>query len=299
MIAGGTGLSLILLAGLSFAERLSEEGPTATPLSRPVAASLSPVLIRSVSESAGTLRLSGTAEPSSVVVLTDRGERVRQVRTDAAGSWSASLPVSTAPMAIEATLYSGQGAANGTDTVEIRGVQTVFRIHRAVDRDAGAPPLILLGAPAAPSRIVSTPFGASPREGALSVGAVDYDDAGGVIFSGDADLPGRVRLYVADSAIGETRVGADGRWAFIAGAVMPLGEYRVRAELLPEDGSARASVSVPFQRLPPLADQGGEDGALSVGFEPGRWQIRRRLAGGGVQSTAIFAPRQPTPPEPR
>lgn len=292
MIAGGVGLSLILLAGLSVAERdpAGDDGAT-DRAAIPVPASLRPVTIRAVSET-GTpanrlLQLSGDAEPGSVVVLTDRGERVRQVRADDAGAWSASVPVSGAPMAVEAELYSG---AEGGPQISIRGVQTVFRIHRAADRESGAPPLVMIAAPAAPTRVVSSPFGGLPGEGPLSIGAVDYDDAGGVIFSGVSDAPGRVRLYVSGSAIGETRVDLEGRWAFIAGSVMPLGTYDVRAELVPDGGGPRASVTVPFERLPPLAVGEGEDSALSVGFEPGRWQIRRSLVGGGVQSTAIFAP---------
>ena len=308
MIGGGLALAFLLFAGLSVADRIAattdsdaDDAQRRLALSRPVAASLTPVTIAQVSELPGpSLRLSGTAEPASVVMLLDRGERVRQVRSNADGLWSATLDVPDRPMAIEAMLFedsavnaqTGTGGDGTASAPGLRGVETVFRIHRPADMAAGLPPLIMIAAPAAPTRLVSSPFGGLPASGPLAIGAIDYDDAGGVIFSGLSADPGRVRLYVANTQIGETRVGADGRWAYIAASVMPLGEYDVRAELLPSDPSGeRAAVSVPFERLPPVAAEGdGDEGALSVSFEPFRWQIRRSLVGGGMQSTAIFAP---------
>lgn len=294
MIAGGVGLSLFLYAALFYVDRRNVGGPDAGSAATrtPVAASLAPVRIDTVVQGEGadgaSLRVEGRAQPDSAVVLTDRGERIRQVRTDDTGVWVATLPVSDAPMAVEAELFTGE---DGAQQVSLRGVETLFRIHRASDRSAGSPPLVMVSAPAAPSRIVSSPFGALPSEGPLVLGAIDYDDAGGVIFSGLSEVPGRVRLYAADSAIGDTRVGADGRWAYIAASVMPLGRYEVRAELQPEAGGPRVSITVPFERLPPVADAGdGSDGALTVNFQPTSWQIRRTLVGGGVQTTAIFAP---------
>ncbi len=307
MIGGGLALAFLLFAGLSVADRIevtsdpdADDAQRRLALSKPIAASLTPVSIAQVSELPGpSLRLSGTAEAASVVMLLDRGERVRQVRSNADGLWSATLDVPDRPMAIEAVLFEDSAVNAGTDAAAsapgLRGVETVFRIHRPADQAAGLPPLIMIAAPAAPTRLVSSPFGGLPASGPLAMGAIDYDDAGGVIFSGVSAEPGRVRLYVSNSAIGETRVGADGRWAYIAASVMPLGEYDVRAELLPTDpAAARASVSVPFERLRPVrATEGADDeGALSVNFEPFRWQIRRSLVGGGMQSTAIFAPEE-------
>lgn len=304
MVLGGIALSGLLFGGLWFANQRAT--PDDAPISEtpPIAASLTPVTISTVTELTDdigpTLRISGQGEAGSTIVLTDRGEIVRQVRVGPDGIWAVNLPVSMAPMAIEAEQLTGEAGSDAQ--VSIRGAQTIFRIHRAADRAAGAPALIMISAPATPSQIVSSPFGGLPGTGPLYLVAIDYDDAGGVIINGLSEIPGRVRVYVSDSAIGETRVGPDGRWAYIAASVLPVGEYDIRAEFQSEDGSTRAALTVSFERLPPLVADQSDDGALQVGFTPYRWQIRRALVGGGVQNTVIFAPENvpapPIPPEP-
>lgn len=305
MIGGGLGLSLLLFAGVSLSGRVSDglggDAQSAETSPQSVAASITPVSFTRVSEriSEGrpVLRVSGIAEPASIIMLTDRGETIRQVRTSEQGVWSATIEVSAQGMAIEATLFDASGTepSGVTDiglpegAISIRGVETIFRIHRPTEARPDAPALIMISAPGAPTRLVQSPFGGLPSAGPLAIGAIDYDDFGGVIFSGLSEAQGRVRITVANAVIGETRVGADGRWTYIASSVMPLGEYDVQAELLDGIGSG-AVVSVPFERLPPLPETEGDDGALSVNFEPFRWQIRRSLVGGGLQSTAIFAP---------
>lgn len=301
MIIGGLILALILFAGVSFSGQwVSTSGGDSDP-QRSIAASLTPVTFTCVSEIDGEdrpiLQLSGLAQPFSVVALLDRGERVLQVRTTAQGIWSARLDVTGPGMAVEAILFDVQTDGPDTDIASeqameamtsIRGVQTIFRIKRPNEDGAEESALIMISTPGAPTRLVQSPFNGLPSNGPLAIGAIDYDDKGGVIFSGVSEVEGRIRLYVANAAIGETRVGPDGRWTYIASSVMPLGEYEIRAELM--GGEGNPVVSVPFERLPPLPQTGSDDGSLSVSFSSYRWQIRRSLVGGGTQSTVIFAP---------
>ena len=122
------------------------------------------------------------------------------------------------------------------------------------------------------------------------MGPIDYDDSGGVILSGTTASEGRVRIYAGGEAFGETRVGAGGRWNFIAGNLLPRGEYPISAELIGADG-IQARVSVPFELLPPSQDEAKTASDLpEVKYEPFRWQVRRVLLGGGHQTTTIFAP---------
>ncbi|GHB04406.1 hypothetical protein GCM10009069_28730 [Algimonas arctica] len=304
MIIGGLVLALILFAGVSLSGRWGVSTGGGSEAVAPIAASLTPVTFTRVSEitvdGRAVLQLSGLAEPSSVIALLDRGDRLLQVRATPQGVWSARLNVTGPGMAVEAILFDTPPSDAQSDTSQItsdedleamtsiRGVETIFRIHRATDGDGTESALIMISTPGAPTRLVQSPFNGLPSNGPLAMGAIDYDDKGGVIFSGVSEVEGRVRLYVANAAIGETRVGADGRWTYIASSVMPLGEYEVRAELL--DGVGNPVVSVPFERLPPLPPSGSDDGSLSVSFSSYRWQIRRSLVGGGTQSTVIFAP---------
>jgi hypothetical protein len=304
MVIGGLILALILFAGVSLSGRWGmSPGKSGDTAETPVAASLTPVTFTRVSEltvgGRNVLQLSGLAEPLSVIVLLDRGDRLLQVRTTAQGVWSARLDITGPGMAIEAVLFDAS-TDNTTEPVEtdgvgeldammsIRGVETIFRIHRPDEAGRTESALIMISTPGAPTRLVQSPFNGLPSNGPLAIGAIDYDDKGGVIFSGVSEVEGRVRLYVANAAIGETRVGVDGRWTYIASSVMPLGEYEVRAELL--DGVDNPVVSVPFERLPPMPQSESDDGSLSVSFSSYRWQIRRSLVGGGAQSTVIFAP---------
>ncbi len=253
------------------------------------------------------LRLSGKAEPEAVVIITNRGERLRQVRVNNLGQWGVTVDVEDKPMALEAQLYMGEDAPG------IRSEETVFRLpapkeglemESEAGSDADAEPvsiyktsaLILVTAPGSPSRIIQSPFGDTPRSGPLSLSVIDYDFAGGVIITGTSSVPGRVRFYAQDSVIGETGIGVGGRWNFIASRLLPRAQIILTAELIPAPGTLDApsepiAISVPFIFLPPLQEEDTDgSGALSVTMDPGQWQVRRTLIGGGGQSTVIFAP---------
>ena len=237
------------------------------------------------------LRVSGQAEPETVVVITDRGERLRQIRVNDIGQWGLTLDIDDQPMVLEAQLFPQENSPG------IRSEETIFRLPvpdgpDVADANFTSPALILVSSPGNPSRVIQSPFGGAPTNGPLTLGAIDYDDAGGIIVSGVSSVPGRIRLYAENNVIGETGIGVGGRWNYIAGKMLPRGEWDIRAELVPAQGSDAepVSVSVPFALLPPLAASGDESGALSVNFQPLRWQVRRTLIGGGGQSTVIYAP---------
>lgn len=251
-----------------------------------------PVIFRTISEyeNGGTrlLRINGSSEPNAVLIILNRNQRLRQIRADDDGNWALDINVESEQIMVLEVVMFVEGSLN------VRADETVFRVpvpsrsseETYLDKSA----LIMVTAPGGPTRIVQTPFGGSPTDGPLTMGPIDYDDGGGVIFSGTTEEEGRVRIFAGPSAIGETRVGAGGRWNFIAGNMLPLGEYEIAAELIKSDG-VKARVSVPFERLPPSSNT-----ELSfvpdVKYEPFRWQVRRQLLGGGAQYTAIFAPQE-------
>lgn len=299
MIVTGLVLALVMLVAVQATGFLSrtaagDNPPSTSGASDAPDTGITPVIFRTITEygpqEARKLRLNGTSEAEAVLILLNRNERLRQLRADGDGTWSIEIDVTPdRAMVLEIVMFVDGG-------LNVRGDETVFRIPVPVSEEAeddmSKPALIMVSAPGGPTRIVQTPFGGSPTDGPLSMGPIDYDDSGGVIFSGTTEEEGRVRIYAGGAAIGETRVGAGGRWNFIAGKMLPLGEYEIAAELLKPDG-VRARVSVPFERLPPSrkTDVSASD-APDVRYEPFRWQVRRQLLGGGAQYTAIFAPEE-------
>lgn len=333
IIIGGLLLAVALVVVLQMLDVLSRldghEGQGPTPVIAETAdpLGLAPTLFHDVSEymekGDKKLRLSGTAQPNTVVIISNRGKRIRQIKSDENGNWMVTIDaIDEKPMVLEAVLFTEAG-------VTVRGDETIYRIvlpkrpkkkaktGQADETKEGEtkegetkegeteeaplpvktsdkkrPTLIMVSVPGGPTRLVRSPFGGSPTEGPLTMGPIDYDDAGGVIFSGTTSEEGRVRLYAGEAAIGETRVGAGGRWNFIAGRMLPMGEYDVRAELIRPDAE-RVQVTVPFERLPPVEME--QANIPKVTFEPFRWQVRRALLGGGAQNTVIFAPQEADP----
>ncbi len=326
IIIGGLLLAVALIVVVQVLDVMSRLGgsddtlPPSVSNESPAPLGILPTLFSDIIEfddgGATKLRLTGTAEPNSVVIILDAGERTRQIRSNEQGDWSVTLDaVDERPMVLEAILFNEGG-------ITVRGDETVYRIvlPGAETESAVVPPsfevfpngaegpdgeeilltdilqppptLIMVSAPGGPTRIVKSPFGGSPTNGPLTMGPIDYDDSGGVIFSGTTSEPGKIRLYANQAIIGETRVGAGGRWNFIAGKMLPRGEYDVKAELVRSDAEP-INVTVPFQLLRPRNTS--QTGMPQVVFEPFRWQVRRELLGGGFQSTVIFAPSEADP----
>ncbi|MDA8708483.1 hypothetical protein N9M10_03835 [Hellea sp.] len=274
---------------------LSDDAPVASETvsdAKTVDTGITPVIFRTISEygapSERTLRLNGTSEPNAVLIVLNKNERLRQIKADDKGVWKLDVNANPSEIMVLEVVMFVEGGLN------VRGDEAVFRIPvprpDSEESPQNIPALIMVTAPGGPTRIVQTPFGGSPTDGPLTMGPIDYDDSGGVIFSGTTEEEGRVRLYANATAIGETRVGAGGRWNFIAGNMLPLGEYEIAAELLKED-DVKARVSVPFERLAPL-ETSEVMSEPDIKYEPFRWQIRRQLLGGGAQHTAIFAPQE-------
>ncbi|MEP3654095.1 MAG: hypothetical protein ABJO36_04280 [Litorimonas sp.] len=313
-------LAILLYAALNVSDGIEDTNPEKQLSADSTGGSMigvQPASFQQIGEfregTAQRLRLSGKAEPGAVVVITNRGERLRQVRVNDLGQWGVTLDVNGGPMVLEAQLYMGE------DTPGVRSEETVFRLpipepEPEIAEDPGgssekAPSeeitpveiykntaLIMVTAPGSPSRVIQSPFGGSPTAGPLSLSVIDYDFSGGVIITGTSTVPGRVRFYAQTAVIGETGIGVGGRWNFIASRLLPRAKINIRAELIPAPGAPNApvdpvSVTVPFNFLPPLQEEDTDgSGALSINIDPQQWQVRRTLIGGGGQSTVIYAP---------
>jgi len=298
MITTGLLLALLLLLAVQATSFLSSTPGFSADNTEPTITEnthdtgIVPVIFRTITEYGDVtdkqLRLNGTSEPEAVIILLNRNQRLRQIKADDTGNWSVDVQVNPLEIMVIEVVMFVEGGLN------VRGDETVFRVpvpsNESEENSGLKPALIMVSAPGGPTRIVQTPFGGSPTDGPLTMGPIDYDDSGGVIFSGTTEEEGRVRIFAGPQAIGETRVGAGGRWNFIAGNMLPMGEYEIAAELIKSDG-VKARVSVPFERLAPSLNTEISD-LPNVRYEPFRWQVRRQLLGGGAQYTAIFAPQE-------
>ncbi|MEP6342913.1 MAG: hypothetical protein ABJ275_06310 [Maricaulaceae bacterium] len=298
LLSLAVGMYFVFTAGRMAVERLvpdrdsetlaSSEASGASELSNALNQSVSPAIFRIISERNNLLNVRGIAEAGVVLSILGNNERLQQIRVDDDGVWEAEIDVSNDPvLGLSLTMFlEGSQRVNG-DELLLR----IMPPNKTPDTSLNEPiesqsPLILLTAPGGPSRVILTPFGRLPSNQALTLGPIEYDDLGGVIFSGFATRVGRVRVFGDGELIGESRVSADGRWFLIAGETLPLTPYKIRVELQEPDGNL-SDIRVGFQRLPPNRKS---DVSPYVLFSEDVWHVRRNLVGGGVQYTAIFSP---------
>lgn len=251
-----------------------------------------PVIFKSISEQNGRLRLSGTSEVNTVIIIQNRSENFRQIIADDNGNWSTVLEIrGQEALELGLLVYINQD-------VKIQSEEILYRIpappvaeeeNAATVIDKDTPPLLMVTSPGGPTRIIQSPFRGLPTTGPISMGPVDYDNRGSVIFSGMSEAAGTVRIFARGELVGQSRVAVNGRWFFIAGETLPLGEYDIMAELTGANGNVSA-VSVPFKRLRLKNSDLNITMPAQVVFGTDSWQIARDLYGGGRQYTAIFAP---------
>jgi hypothetical protein len=120
----------------------------------------------------------------------------------------------------------------------------------------------------------------------LSVDAIDYDDAGRLSISGQADKGALVQLYLDNKFLGRSTTGDDGRWSITPESRIEPGLYTLRIDQVDTAGKVLARVTLPFSRAEPLSPGAGR----YVIVQPGNslWRIARRTYGIGFQYTVIF-----------
>ncbi|MGD2134043.1 MAG: LysM peptidoglycan-binding domain-containing protein [Maricaulaceae bacterium] len=265
------------LTGPQTAEAASSRTPAATE--EPAAVVLMPPTFDIVRvDAAGTAVIAGRGASDAEVTVLANGEPLMGVEVDSRGEWVAivsdPLPAGAVELALEMTLDDGQS---------IRSDQVVV-VSIPETRDTR--PLVVLGRPGGPSEVLQSPLEDQGLEFALL--AIDYDDAGGVIFTGRARPDATVRVIANGAEVGTTQADGIGRWSLVADSTLPPGRYDLQIDQL-EDGLVTAVIAVPFERVTP--EVLAEAGAQSVIVQPGNslWRIARRLYGSGWQYTVIYA----------
>lgn len=226
----------------------------------------------------GTAVIAGRGVPGAVVVVQADGEEIARVDVDDRGEWvivlDDALPTGSLELGLMMITEAGQ---------ELRSEQVVVV---SIPEGRGETPLVVLGRPGEATRVLQSPF-EGIEMGPLALETVDYDEAGGVIFSGRATPDMRVRVFANGSIIGQANVGPDGRWTVRAGDALAPGLYDLQIDMLSPDGRAIAVIALPFERAAPGAVNLGPN---SVVVQPGNslWRIARQLYGSGVQYTVIY-----------
>jgi LysM domain len=227
----------------------------------------------------GTAVIAGRAEPGAKISLQANGKTIASTLAGQNGDWTIILNEPLEPGAIEFSL-----TMEGDDGRKVRSDQVVVV---SVPHGRNKRPLVVLGRPGGPSRVLQSPDD-DKQTGPLALEAVDYDRAGGVIFSGRA-LPGSgVRVLANNHLLGETRANAQGRWVLDGIEPLAPGVYELQVDQVGPDGHVTAVIALPFERANPQAITDAPPGSVIV--QPGNslWRIARRLYGSGWQYTIIY-----------
>jgi hypothetical protein len=302
ILSAGLGIILVLFVALSsvkfFQNNSNSIDNKVTNNDYKVDTGITPINFSNVSISNNKIiSIEGTSEPDRLIVLLNNNKRINQIESNNEGIWEADVLLDNQNiMAIEVVMfYSGDISIRGDETLySIPSViknninnQSVVTENSYDHRDKELNILVMLTAPGGPSRIIQSPFNQTPSDGPLAMSALDYDDSGGVIFSGTTNEAGLVKVYAGEILVGETRVEAGGRWNFIAGNLLPVGKYYISSELV-KDEAVAARIDVPFVRMMPLTSK-EKTNLPRVVYDLESWQISRPLLGGGIQHTVIFA----------
>lgn len=246
-----------------------------------------PASILSAVQRGVKISLNGNGVAGAGISLLNDGKELTRTKVNDDGNWALFFmyDINGKPIAIDVLTVTPDGH-------QIRSDQSLLVINyqhvsetQSTDEDKA---LLLLTAPGAHSRVLQTPYTGLPTKDGFTLEAIDYDNSGGVIFSGSSELAGRVLIYAGMNLVGESRVDNQGRWSLIFGNIMPLGAYKISAELVVADGSS-VRLTLPFERMQPLFEVEGSPKIVIEHLED-RIQIGRALFGGGYQYSVVYAP---------
>lgn len=216
---------------------------------------VAPPAVRSVrAEPAGPV-LAGTAAPGVQVRLGAPGGAALFAVADPTGRWSLRLPPAPEPriFGLSEKIVGRQTQGQGYVVVTPEGRAALLR--------AGAGALRL------------------DAQRAPALGAVDFDNDGGVVISGLAPPSSLVFLRIDGRQVAESRVDAGGRYAIALTQAMGTGARTL--EVVGDSFVSRGRMEV--SRAPPLAA-----GPLRSQLTQGGRRIDWLTPGGGVQTTVLL-----------
>ncbi|MCF6276070.1 MAG: hypothetical protein L3J05_09950 [Robiginitomaculum sp.] len=248
-----------------------------------------PAIILSAVQSGSDFTVKGTGVAGAGISLRSETKELVRTKVSGQGNWTLAFTTDAGSSSLVLDLLMVT-----PDGHQIRSDQSLFVVinphplevtdDMPIDRKA----LLLLTAPGTHSRVLQSPYDGLPQRSGFALEAIDYDNSGGVIFSGRSEQSGKVRIYAGENLVGESHVDSQGRWSLIFGNIMPLGEYKISAELVVTDGKT-IKLTLPFARMRPLFEAENSPKILVEHLDD-RIQIGRALFGGGYQYSVIYAP---------
>ncbi len=155
--------------------------------------------------------------------------------------------------------------------------------------------------PAAPRVLLAGPEGVTVLQdnnpaAQLSIDSIAYDNEGEVALTGRGKGEDQLQIYLDNTPVRSTQIGADGQWR----APLPdvdTGVYTLRVDALGPEGDVTSRVETPFKREEPdvlaaAAEQAAAAGhpLSAVTIQPGNtlWAIARGRYGEGILYVKIY-----------
>jgi len=245
----------------------------------------------------GDVVIAGRAAPGAKVKILDGVKSIGTVTADHRGEWVLlpTKPLAKGKRELGLIAIKPDGQALASDSVVILAVPE--RTDRTSDNvvktdkseDFSGPLAVLVPKDGrGPSRVLQKPTEEEGiQKGSLSIGVVDYDEAGKVSIGGKAKPGEDVQVYLDNKVVGHARTSSEGAWRVEPKDKVSPGIYKLRADSV-ASGKVTARVEIPFSRADRVEGLAGE--ALVI-VQPGNslWRIARRTLGSGTKYTTIYA----------
>jgi len=307
-------LLVFLWSGEETEAPLTAEAPTsAEPVEQPSgatvqpgAASIPPSFDIVRVERSGETVMAGRAAPGAEVTVLDGAKVLGKVRANESGEWVFLPDEPLAPGSHELGLSvaiagGGTEAAGESDpaspTAVLQSEQVVVVVvpgaagsggdQAAVQPDRAIAVLTPRGGDGV-SKILQQPGDGGLADQDLVLNAVDYDETGTVVISGQATAGALIIVYLDNAVIGRMVANAQGAWQLRPEAPVAPGLHSLRVDRVDAKGKVIARVETPFSRATVLA--GLDDDERFVVVQPGNslWRIARRSYGEGPRYAVIY-----------
>ena len=221
-------------------------------------------------EKTGEAVIAGTAKPDAEVVVKLDGNEIGKTVANNDGAFVV-IPDNPLPAGSGALTIESKGKGDIAPTASEQAVAVIVPAQ-ASKQEA----LVAVVSPGAPTRVLQVPDPepaateeqqvavaqpetvapeppAAPKSAVkaprlVSLDAVDYDEAGDIVFSGRGEPGHSARVYVDNGFLGEAAIDGDGRWQFSGTAAITAGVHTLRVDGLDAAGKVMNRVEVPFFR---------------------------------------------------